>query len=632
MDEDKKTSSNIDIPESSSGELVNVPTIDTENEEDIEQEEEIVFTSVPTPSVSQPTLPVPQVLQGSNLSGLTSPSSQVVVPVTTTTGHFATMTSQPPTTFTIGGEQYYISTTKNVWKPLNQGVLFKKQDRSTLSKADLNVYFMKFIEQSKGTHLFKKLSFDVKDPEKLLHIESLQLNLRTFRMDLIRYDVHDVFWICTNPTNTATSTSPMQFKNLFEDYIVLSITEVADSNKWYRLYLDPSQYPWIDENLNWSRQYIEHHVEPALYRDIVNEFDSYNEIQRGGPLLFIMLMKRLTSDTTEGIKYLQDLVKNMKLTDFQGENVDEACNQISAAHKRLQQSQHLLTAAQMTTGSTTTTSTIATSTGPIFSNAIVPEDFPLQVISVFQTSSVPEFNDQFRQLYTIHDLGKHAIGTSIATPALPKVEEIILIARRKYNSLHQQDKWLGKLHNPSTFVSFAKMQKCFNCDQEGHSVDQCPVPLNEDRVKQNRKAFHNAKKKNKKANDKTPAANTPQQNSNSSNTNSNKPVPTGKFAPPSSNEKKKRVIDGKPMYWLTKNKRWIPDKFPHQDAPQANAAGTPAPATLPAVPGFVSQQVPQGASASLPASFSPEMRLTMANASRCLQEAVSQMENVPSSS
>ena len=46
MDEDEKTSSNIDIPESSSGELVNVPTIDTENEEDIEQEEEIVYTSV----------------------------------------------------------------------------------------------------------------------------------------------------------------------------------------------------------------------------------------------------------------------------------------------------------------------------------------------------------------------------------------------------------------------------------------------------------------------------------------------------------------------------------------------------------------------------------------------------------
>ena len=93
MDEDEKTSSDIDIPESSSGELVNVPTIDTENEEDIEQEEEIVFTSVPTPPVPQPALSVPQVLQGSNLPSFTSSSSQVVVPVTTTTGHSATMTS-----------------------------------------------------------------------------------------------------------------------------------------------------------------------------------------------------------------------------------------------------------------------------------------------------------------------------------------------------------------------------------------------------------------------------------------------------------------------------------------------------------------------------------------------------------
>jgi hypothetical protein len=37
---------------------------------------------------------------------------------------------------------------------------------------------------------------------------------------------------------------------------------------------------------------------------------------------------------------------------------------------------------------------------------------------------------------------------------------------------------------------------------------------------------------------------------------------TNKFAPPTADEKNRRVIDGKAMYWLTKVRRWIEDKNP----------------------------------------------------------------------
>ena len=77
-------------------------------------------------------------------------------------------------------------------------------------------------------------------------------------------------------------------------------------------------------------------------------------------------------------------------------------------------------------------------------------------------------------------------------------------------------------------------------------LDQCPKPKDQDRIKANKKIFFDSKK----------------QGDNKKNGKGKGKPKTGKFAPPSEAEKNRRIIDGKPMYFLTKVKRWVDDRNP----------------------------------------------------------------------
>jgi hypothetical protein len=65
----------------------------------------------------------------------------------------------------------------------------------------------------------------------------------------------------------------------------------------------------------------------------VNE--TYSSSYRGGPLFFKLLMNLLQSNLAEAAEYLVNIVKNLKITNFPGENILKAVSLIHGTVKRL---------------------------------------------------------------------------------------------------------------------------------------------------------------------------------------------------------------------------------------------------------------------------------------------------------
>ena len=120
------------------------------------------------------------------------------------------------------------------------------------------------------------------------------------------------------------------------------------------------------------------------------------------------------------------------------------------------------------------------------------------------------------------------------------------MAEAKYQEMLERDEWSGISNSGTESVFFSGTRTCFNCLSKDHMLDQCPKPKDQDRIKANKKIFFDSKK---------------QASSKKDNKGKIK-LKTGKFAPPSETKKNRRIIDGKPMYFLTRVKRWVDDRNP----------------------------------------------------------------------
>ena len=102
-----------------------------------------------------------------------------------------------------------------------------------------------------------------------------------------------------------------------------------------------------------------------LFDKCFERYNTYLPIQQGGPLLFIIMMKTLVSSSEEATQHLKDMVKNLKIADFKGENILRVVSLVRGAYKHLKWIKR------------------------------VPDRFIDQILTVLQTSSVPTFNEYF---------------------------------------------------------------------------------------------------------------------------------------------------------------------------------------------------------------------------------------------
>jgi hypothetical protein len=267
---------------------------------------------------------------------------------------------------------------------------------------------------------------------------------------------------------------------------------------------------------------------------------SYPNEARGGPLFFVIMMELLLSQTEEAVIALQTKLKKMDLKSIPGENVERAVSLSRAALVRLE-----------TFGK-------------------VPDDIIRILLRIFQTSSVPAFNEFFHHLEQQRKV-EQAMSTTKTEETNVTTQNILRAATIQYRSLWEENLWTGVRNGTSTFSTSTTANdkggksphsKCWNCGDVNHSLPNCPKPLNKAKISESKKAFSKALKKAKETGSDSKSTTT-------SKTTGNVP---GKWRPPAPEENNRRTIDGRAMWWSAKTHRWYPDR---------NASsGTPAPVSL----------------------------------------------------
>ena len=141
-------------------------------------------------------------------------------------------------------------------------------------------------------------------------------------------------------------------------------------------------------------------------------------------------------------------------------------------------------------------------------HSFVPDDFNHTVIKVFQTTSVREFNANFKEIE--RKVLSQADMSGMA-PEWPSVTHLVNLATNSYSRMKIDKKWNGDTNKrvPALNVTGTEKRRrsCFNC-QKDHLLPDCPEPRDEARIAKNRAAF---KKANPNPRPKSHAPRTPRQ-------------------------------------------------------------------------------------------------------------------------
>jgi hypothetical protein len=331
-----------------------------------------------------------------------------------------------------------------------------------------------------------------------------------------------------------------------------------------------------------------------LFNKCFEKYESFPDSQKGGLLLFIIMMNHLISDSEDAVACLKKMDTTMKIRDQPGESVPKVISLILGAYKHLKFLKR------------------------------VPENFTSQVLQVLQTSSVDKFNNYFLSVEHNHrydyDMAKTrnpSFNRKTYKREAADVEAILEMAEKLYNKLCASNTWSGAktkgkaaafvgTGNANSVNTGRRKLICWNCGEEGHPSQECPKPRNQQMYNSNRKKFNEQRNKNKKNNNKstTPAAPKPAGTHNSPH----------KFRPAEDGENNRRVIDGKHMYYNKRTGQWVLDTSHHtnkgNNPPTSHAANVCQPATTTAP----AQAAPRPDQAALNAA--------LANTSRAIDTAL----------
>jgi len=461
----------------------------------------------------------------------------------------------------INGVEFSIASSKKAVTSATTA-FYPKAQRDKLDPDKLNDLFNKAVATSQLKYNF--IDQKVNDPELLEDTYNLEMLIETTRVNHTRFDMHDVFTI-VEPNSDPTK---FKFTDLYRNHSSVTEAQVAASNAWYQTMTENPQNNWCRQNMNLTRDYMLNNVEEKLIQKVNETYLKYPMEERGGPLFFKIMIGILQNDSKDAAEFLINKVKTLNISTYEGENIETVVSLIRGAIDRLENLRDEN------------------------DKSYIPDDFHEDLYNVFQTTSVPEFNDLFAQLKRSAKLSSFVSGAK-AQP--PKLLDILSFAEREYRKLYRTHAWTGintKLQETS-FIADTKGFKCFNCGGD-HSLNKCLVPKDDARIKANRKLFHNKRRDKKQT--KT------------------------KWKPPTDEEKKnnnRRMIDGKEYFYYYQKRRWKPVKKNSNMPNQVNLAFKEKAQTV------VTQSAPRQA----PDSVS-EMSLTTANRSKRIEDTLVSMKNL----
>jgi hypothetical protein len=387
----------------------------------------------------------------------------------------------------------------------------------------------------------------IEDPAKLRETYDLAMMINSTRLHHADFDMTDVFTIVI--FDKEDSNKLARTVNLYRDYGNVTEKEVAQSNRFYATRIVGDDAKLFSQNLQLTYKHLVNNTEADLVTKVNETYSEYPTAERGGPLFFKIMMDKLQNNSEDAATYLISVVKNLKITDYDGENVDNVVSLVRGAHKRLL---NLKSRTQ---------------------KSLLPDDFAETLLQVFQTSSVPEFNTLFAHEKTQLELSELRTGEK----KYPEISDILAFAEAKYRKLYATGDWNGvksKLNETGFIAAFNAAlvstnlkngnphrhlnTLCFNCGG-AHALKDCKEPRDEARIAANRKQFWAKVREARRGN----GGNNNNGNQGGGNGGGNRGRGGNrkqfKYAPPTEAERKsgnKRTIDGKEHYYDFAIKRW----------------------------------------------------------------------------
>jgi hypothetical protein len=420
-----------------------------------------------------------------------------------------------------------------------QIVLHPKAERASLDKKERNDLYARAT--AKHHMKFNLISLAITSEDKLYDTYNLEMLIEHMRSSHVDYEMGDVFKIISWGVNLATNDLQINggTRDLYSDYSNLTVENVAQSNEFYRTYVDGET---VTENLKLTLDYMKKNVTENLWNKVLEKYKPFQEKQKGGPLFFKLMMNQLLSNTESEVKALVEQVEKYNIGNIQGEEVMKVTSEIASGINRLKQIGKL------------------------------PHNMTITLLTIMQTISVDEFNKVFAAIEvqkTLDDLNQSS--TAYIKCFNYTADDIISVAEAQYLKLFEKGQWTGAStkEQHSVFAaqqwSNTKFQKCHNFGKPGCRVDICSTQKNEEKIKKNMQLFLDSREQGGGG----PTAGSGHQKSGGKS--------DCKWRKPEPNENGKRHIAGKQMYYNYRSGKWkVLDKTPAQIAEQKKSAAAKA--------------------------------------------------------
>ena len=346
--------------------------------------------------------------------------------------------------------------------------LWNKEQRSGLGPKERSTFYEKAIRYvlPKSNKLSVRPT-KTKADDELKHAVQLRSQLTTVQEHMYAMDIDDVFTIVKPVSVGTTGQIESTSYDLLRDYGKLDPQIVALSNVWYSEWV---QEKYVHENLSITQQFLKLNTDDTLWNKALEDMQDYPHSAHGGPLMFVLIMRRIQDSSAMAIDHVLKQIRNLKISDILGEDVDEAVSMIRSVYNLM----------------------LNTSTER---HNYVPDDFPRTVLTIFQTSSVAEFNKIFE------DEERDVIRQSYKQNGrleFPTVQATLLLASNLYHGM--QSKWntgkRGAAFNANHNQEHRPKGTCFNCGGD-HMLTDCTKPRYDSKIAKARQAFLDKRKQHR---------------------------------------------------------------------------------------------------------------------------------------
>ena len=365
---------------------------------------------------------------------------------------------------------------------------WNKELRPTLSVEDKIAFEQKAGGYVLGKHnKLQVFSREINDKNILKHVLNLHQQLKQLRRHAEAYDINDVFEIVIPLYGTAIGPAiDNTICNLFEHYPKLELQMTANSIRHVMSYSNPCTV----ENMTCAYQLVKNNTEEHLFQKALEEYEKFPPECQGGPLILHIVVKKIQNTSDQWIDCLTRKVETIKITDYKGEDVDHVVSLMRAIEN------------------------VFVSASTEYDRKL-PNDWPKKLLKIFQTSSVEDFNDIFSDLMKKAQQKADMFG---GTPKYPEPEHVLRLASQTYDRMKSDDSWdvskyarrranagivrqlevdyhgdkgdgpptpppaRGLLTAPPQVPAQNPGIDCWNCNEPGHTVNDCPKPLNQAKI------------------------------------------------------------------------------------------------------------------------------------------------------